>query len=60
MTFGVGFDVDGGPRLTTTHHTDCVFLKKSTVPNDMRHYGTVLLPRDYETAALPLNYAGML
>jgi len=56
--FDVDFDVDVPPHRVTTHHTDRGFGAHGTVPDDMGHDGTALWAQDYETAALPLSYAG--
>ncbi|GAI28248.1 unnamed protein product, partial [marine sediment metagenome] len=53
------FDVDVPPHQVTTHHTNRGFEGRETVPDDMGHDGTAPWARDYETAALPLSYAGM-
>ena len=59
----IGFDVpvvvDGGAQQVTAHHTNRGFGGRVTVPDDMGHDGTVRQARDYETAALPLSYAGV-
>jgi hypothetical protein len=57
--FDVDFEVDVPPHQVTLHHTDRGFGWKGTVPNDIKHDETILWTRDYETAALPLSYAGM-
>ena len=52
-----GFDVgvDVSPHQLTVHHNNRGFAGRGTVPGDMRHDGTALRARDYETAALPLS-----
>ena len=56
--FDVVFDVDVSPHQITVHHTNRAFGGYRTVPVDMGHDGTLLWAGDYETAALPLSYAG--
>jgi|GEM_PF-3239713 hypothetical protein len=58
--FDVVFDVYVPPHQLTTHHINRGFKFYGTVPDDMKHDETVLRTGDYETAALPLSYAGML
>jgi len=57
--FDVGFDAYAKQHLPIVDHTDRVFRRNGTVPDDMGHDGTTLWARDYETAALPLSYAGI-
>ena len=56
--FDVEFDVHVPPHQVTTNHTNRGSGAQGTVPDDMGHDGTVLWAQNYETAALPLSYAG--
>jgi len=60
LSFDVGFDVGVSPHQTTTNHTNRGFGAHGTLPDAMKHDETTLWARDYETAALPLIYAGLL
>ena len=51
VRFDVHFVVDGGTQQVTNNHTDRVFRRNGTVPDDMKHDGTALQAQYFKSAA---------
>ena len=54
--FDVHFNAYARQHLLIVDHTDRVFRRNRTVPDDMEHYRTVLWARDFKSAALFYYY----